>query len=444
MNRYRNLIALLCIAFALTGCFRRKKYENPITKDTQQPDKVLFDKAIADIERGRYEIARITLNTLMNTYDTSEFLAKAKLAIADSWFREGSTHGLAQAEAEYKDFILFYPTLEEAAESQQKICDIHFKQMEKPDRDNKHAFRAEEECKLLLTSFPNSKFAPLAQQKLRNIQEVISEGEFRRGDFYHTKGSFPAAANRLQYIVDQYPLFSKADDSLWMLGDSYGHMGPRMREKAGESYSRIVKDYPLSPWADAAKKKLKAMEMNVPDPDPVALARMKYEAENKTKPSLIHKTLSPFEKHPETFMAAKSGTPAMESIRPSVPVSVPVPVAVAGVTDVGASVVGSTDKSLDTKPDARMAPQPATPAPAEGAAAPAAQPAKPPAAADQPLPTNRTLAKGKPKKDRKPGKKELAKMQKEQEMAAAAAQQKAAEAAASPLSAPVVPQPAKP
>ncbi len=124
MTRYRKLAAFVLIAVALTGCFRRKKYENPITKDTQQPDKVLFDKAIKDIERGRYEIARITLNTLMNTYDTSEYLAKAKLAIADSWFREGGSHGLAQAEAEYKDFILFYPTMEEAAESQQKICDI--------------------------------------------------------------------------------------------------------------------------------------------------------------------------------------------------------------------------------------------------------------------------------------------------------------------------------
>src|SRR5713226_7056251 len=178
----RYLLVVAAILGLLTSCgIRRKKYENPIAKDTQQPDKVLFDKAINDIERGRYEVARLTLNTLINTYDTSEFLAKAKLAIADSWYREGGTHAWAQAEAEYKDFILFYPTLEEAAESQQKICDIHYKQMEKPDRDNKHAFRAEEECKLLLTSFPNSKFAPLAQQKLRNIQEVISEGEFRRG-----------------------------------------------------------------------------------------------------------------------------------------------------------------------------------------------------------------------------------------------------------------------
>ena len=126
---------LSCVALLSSCAFHRKKYENPITKNTLQPDKVLFDRAIGDIEHGRYEVARLTLNTLINTYDTSEYMAKAKLAIADSWYREGGAHGLAQAEAEYKDFILFYPTMEEAAESQWKVCQIHYKQMEKADRD---------------------------------------------------------------------------------------------------------------------------------------------------------------------------------------------------------------------------------------------------------------------------------------------------------------------
>src|SRR5580704_17502108 len=126
----RHFLVVIMLAGLLTSCgFKAKKYDDPITKDTKQPDKVLFDRAIGDIEHGRYEIARITLNTLINTYDQSEFLAKAKLAIADSWYREGGAASLAQAEAEYKDFILFYPTMEEAAESQQKICMIHYKQM---------------------------------------------------------------------------------------------------------------------------------------------------------------------------------------------------------------------------------------------------------------------------------------------------------------------------
>src|SRR6266404_3792978 len=212
----RNLIVIAAVLSLLSAsCARRRKYENPITKDTLQPDKVLFDKAVADIERSRFEVARLTLNTLMNTYDTSEYMAKAKLAIADSWYREGGSHGMAQAEAEYKDFILFYPNMEESAEAQQKVCDIHYKQMEKADRDPKHAMRAEDECRLLLTQFPNSKFAPQAQQRLREVQEVLAEHEAVAGRLYFHKGSFPAAANRFQAAVDAFPLYSAADELLW-------------------------------------------------------------------------------------------------------------------------------------------------------------------------------------------------------------------------------------
>jgi outer membrane protein assembly factor BamD len=390
-----NGVALVCVlAFAGAGC-RAKKYENPITKDTQQPDKVLFDKAVRDIERGRYEVARLTLNTLMNTYDTSEFLAKAKLAIADSWMREGGGHAMAQAEAEYKDFILFYPMLEESAEAQMKVCDIHFKQMEKPDRDPSHVLKAEEECRLLLTQFPNSRYAPVASQRLREIQEVIGEGEYRVGYFYHHKGSFPAAANRLQAVTDHYPLYSNTDGALWILGDSWGRMGPRFKQKSVASYQKIVRDYPLSPYVDDAKDKLKAMEAEIPEPDPVAYARMKYESENVTKKGMLGKAWAPFSKSPDVTQAAKSGAPTMTTLRPTIPASVPVPAgAQGGVTDVTLST-GATgsDSALASQPDARLN-QPA----AGGTTAPAATtPA--PAAAQEPLPANRQAP---PKKGKTP------------------------------------------
>jgi outer membrane protein assembly factor BamD len=361
----------------VSGC-RRRRYENPITKDTLQPDKVLFDKAIADIERGRYEVARLTLQTLINTYETSEFLAKAKLAIADSWYREGGSNGLAQAEAEYKDFILFYPTLEEAPEAQMKVCMIHYKQMEKADRDQTHALRAEEECRQVLVQFPNSKFAPQAEQLLRNIQEVLAEREFRVGSFYYTKGSHVAAANRLQGLVDHYPLYSKADQALWRLADSYAKMGPRFRNKHIEAYVRLVRDYPLSPLVEEAKKRLAALEVDIPEPDPVALARMKYELEHMEKPGLLSHFWGIFRKSPDVRMAAKSGTPTMEPYRPQLPASVPA--AATGTTGVTAEVTVApvTDTSaLDTKPDARRQP-PGSAKPESQQSAPSPTPAPKP------------------------------------------------------------------
>ncbi len=391
-----RLVVAVTLVGLLTSCtLRRKKYENPITKDTQQPDKVLYDKAVNDIEHGRYEVARITLNTLINTYDTSEFLAKAKLAIADSWFREAGTHGLAQAEAEYKDFQLFYPTMEEASESQYKICQIHYKQMEKADRDATQALRAETECRLLLEKFPNSKYAPGAEQTLRNIQEALAESEMRVGQFYHNKGSHPAAANRLNGLVDQYPLYSGADESLWLEADSYSRMGPKFRSKAGEAYARIVRDYPLSGYTDAAKNKLKDMEMPIPEADPVALNRMKYEQENQTRQSLLKRTFDPFLHSPDTHLAAKSGTPAMTQPRSLIPASVPIPGVTPGFQGEVSATTVTDSTALDTKPDARQNP------PAQGGQPPAAVAPVQPAQTPQPLPTNQQGTKLKKQKKQK-------------------------------------------
>jgi outer membrane protein assembly factor BamD len=343
---------------ASVGCVH-KKYENPITKDTRQPDEVLFDKSINDIEHGRYEVARITLNTLINTYDQSEYLAKAKLAIADSWYREGGTHGMAEAEAEYKDFELFYPTMPEAAEAQNRVCLIHYKQMDKADRDAAQALRAEDECRALLVQYPNSKYVPEAQQRLRDIQEALADGEMRVGTFYHSKGSNPAAANRLSRLVDQYPLYSRADEALWELGDSYARMGNRFRKQSGDAYARIVRDYPLSPYAADAKKKLKDLEMAIPEADPAAYARMKYELARRTKLSMMSRGKDILRRGPDVHNAAKSGAPAMTNMRPTIPVSVPAVIEPGEgfQGDVSAQTIAAGQSSdLDNKQDARLKP----------------------------------------------------------------------------------------
>src|SRR5438270_3527271 len=279
-NSSQKRIVLAALSLGLLSSCIHKRYETPITKNTQQPDKVLFDQAIKDIEHGRYEVARISLQTLMNTYDASEYLAKAKLAIADSWFREAGPNGLAQAEAEYKDFILFYPTMEEAAEAQARVCDIHYKQMDKSDRDWTQTLRAETECRQLITQFPNSKFVPPTLQKLRNIQESLAEHEFVVGNFYWKREMNPAAANRLTSLVDQYPLYSKAGESLFEAGDAYSKMGPRFRKQAGEEFGKVVSQYPLSKRVDDAKSRLQDLELPIPPADPAALARAQAEQAN--------------------------------------------------------------------------------------------------------------------------------------------------------------------
>src|SRR5947209_10326596 len=124
---FRSVITTVLISTVLlvVGC-TNKKVQNPIANiNSKQPDKVLYDRAEDAMKHGKYDVARLSLQTLINTYPDSEYVARAKLAIGDSWYNEGGTAAFAQAESEYKDFITFFPNMPEAAEAQMKIANIH-------------------------------------------------------------------------------------------------------------------------------------------------------------------------------------------------------------------------------------------------------------------------------------------------------------------------------
>ena len=81
--------------------------------NTVEPDKILYDRATDDVKRGKYETGRLGLQTLINTYPDSEYLAKAKLAIATRITKRAAVQTY-QAIAGYKDFIVFFPFLPES------------------------------------------------------------------------------------------------------------------------------------------------------------------------------------------------------------------------------------------------------------------------------------------------------------------------------------------
>src|SRR5450755_4575527 len=221
MNRFLSQISVACLMAALSisaqasNPFSKKtstkklNQSNPLADvKSKQPDKELYDKAMVAMKKGRYDVCRLDLQTLLNTYPESEYQMRAKLAIGDSWFKEGGTAAYTQAEAEYKDFITFFPNTPEAAEAQMRVADIYYMQMEKPDRDPKNAAQAEQEYRTMIQQFPDSTFVPRAKQRLREVQEVLAERQYQVGSFYSTHDNWAATIARLQTVTDNYPLYS--------------------------------------------------------------------------------------------------------------------------------------------------------------------------------------------------------------------------------------------
>src|SRR5579863_5239453 len=408
MSRRIVVIVLLAGLAFTVACTTNKKATNPLADvSSKQPDKVLFDRAMDALKHNRYDLARLTLQTLINTYPDSEYIARAKLAVADSWYDEGGSTALAEAEIQYKDFITFFPNMPEAAEAQLKIANIHYQEMERPDRDYTHAMRAEEEYRQLIMEWPDSKLVPEAKQRLREVQEVIGEREFGVGRFYYLRESYPAAIARLQSLVDKYPLFSKADEALFLLGQAYEAEIERIRarptcsgtasnpagclpenikasfiqaftKQAADAYDRIITRYPVMARADSAKLRLEALHQPVPKPTKAAVAQNKAEEDSRKDENTFSKVMRAFAKHPNVAEAAKVGEPTLVDPTPMSASAVSQPATpstsggLGGDKSVSIETVNGEPAPNETTPrsDAPPVPETATPSDATANTAP--------------------------------------------------------------------------
>jgi outer membrane protein assembly factor BamD len=380
---------LLLGALVFTVACTNKKVNNPLANvGSKQPDKVLFDRAMDAMKHNRFDVARITLQTLINTYPDSEYIARAKLAVADSWYAEGGGTAQAQAEIEYKDFETFFPNMPEAAEAQLKIANIHYQQMEKPDRDYTHAMRAEEEYRQLILQYPdNKKVVAEGKQRLLEVQEVIAEREFRVGRFYYLRQSYPASIARLRSLLDKYPLYSHADEALYLLGQAYegeiamvrsrpgnetakARMIQEFEKDATEAYSRILTRYPLMDRTADAKARLAALHQPVPRPTKAAIAQNKAEEDSRRETSTVSKVMRNFQKHPDVAQATRVGEPTL--VDPQV-VSATSVVQDATRAMMGSTAAGDNAASIEMVGKGPLAPD--QPAPRSDQAAPPENPA---------------------------------------------------------------------
>ena len=341
MSRRVLITALVGMLLLITAACSNKKSVNPLANvGSKQPDKVLFDKAMDAMKHNRFDVARMTLQTLINTYPDSEFIARAKLAVGDSWYAEGGTASLAQAEQEYRDFETFFPNMPEAAEAQLKIANIQYQQMEKSDRDYTHAKRAEDEYRNLIMQYPdNPKLVKEGKQRLLEVQEVLADREFGIGKFYFYRLSYPASIARLRSLVEKYPLYSRADEALYLLGQDYegqiaqlrarptckavnqppGCVGETIKgntiavltKNASAAYSQIITRYPVMDRGDDAKKRLAALHQPIPRPTKAAVAQNRAEDESRREASTYDRLMSVVKKGPDVAQAAKVGDPPL-------------------------------------------------------------------------------------------------------------------------------------
>ncbi len=254
------------------------EYEELIGNVTPGRDRELFIVATREVRKKNYEVGRLLFQTIITTYPDSPYLPMAKLAVADSFFLEGSTSSLIQAVAAYQDWLAFFPTHPLSDRVLLKIAESEMRQIGLPDRDSTHARKAEQRLRALLQQYPDTPLKPLVEERLVEVQDNLGLHNLYIANYYYKqsvdykKGGLKGAQSRYREILQKYPNFSFMDEALYKLAVTY--LIEEETDQAARYFQQIVSDYPNSDYVEKAKEQLNLLGAKIPEPKPEGLKRL--------------------------------------------------------------------------------------------------------------------------------------------------------------------------
>ena len=267
--RFICLITLLSVMPIYFGCVQKSAQ---LQKGIAPPDRTLFETGDNYLKKGQYTRARLAFQTLLNTYPDSDIASEAYFAMGDTFYEEGGTENLLQAENQYKDFIIFFPGDPRAADAQMKIISANHKMMRSPDRDPQYARRTLQEIETLLRRYPNSDYVPIAQQYKILVEDNLARGDLGVGEYYLRRGNLLGAMQRLQHVVDNYKNFEDMDTVMYRIAQLFDRIQSYDPEAvavfardSAHWYSQIAEGYPFSRYFETAKRRLTELGYDIPE-----------------------------------------------------------------------------------------------------------------------------------------------------------------------------------
>ncbi len=250
----------------------KDEYDDLIGTVSPGRDRELFIVATREVRKRNFDVGRLLFQTIITTYPDSQYLPMSKLAVADSFFLEGSTSSLIQAIAAYQDWLTFFPTHPLSDRVVLKIAESEMRQIGLPDRDATRAKRAETRLKALLQQYPNSILRDAAQTRLNEVQDNLGLHNLYVANYYYNmsvdqkKSGLKGAQSRYREILDKYPNFKFMDEVLFKIAVTY--QIEEETDQAAKYFSRIVADYPNSEYVEKSKEQLQLIGAPVPAANP--------------------------------------------------------------------------------------------------------------------------------------------------------------------------------
>ncbi|TFH85751.1 outer membrane protein assembly factor BamD [Billgrantia azerbaijanica] len=245
-----RLAALLMASTLLVGCASNGASEG------QEPDEFagvaereLYEEAREALEDGRYTSAINRLEAIDTRYPFGRHAEQAQLELIYSYYQ---TDDWEATRAAANRFIRLHPTHPRAdyalylrglaAWQAGRFSLERLRLIDISKRDLGASRDAYTDFRELISRYPQSEYAPDAEQRLVYLRNLLARHELHVADFYLRKGAYLAAVERGRWVVEKYPESEATRDALAVMVE--GYLGLDMRDRAREVLGVLIDNAP--------------------------------------------------------------------------------------------------------------------------------------------------------------------------------------------------------
>ena len=232
-------IAVLLPSLLLSlSCSSKASKEDKLLEELSNLDKAtIFERAEALYEDEKYSSARQLFSFVYDSFPNDPLGHKAALRVADTYAVRNDVTNLTEARLRYRDFANRYPHDPDRDYALLMVGHTFSARKLRPDRDLSPIHEALGAYQQLVNLYPNSRYASEAEERMGGLEELLAEHEWLVASFYFKNKRWIGAKWRLEYILENYPDYSKTD----LVNDRISEIQIEL-DKAEARYKKLLEE----------------------------------------------------------------------------------------------------------------------------------------------------------------------------------------------------------
>jgi len=260
----RHLLSAAALAVALGACASSGP---DIATLTSNSDQAIWDAGQKAMLKKDWISARQLFRRIIDGFPQSPHGAEARLAVGETYVKEGGSTNDLLAVGAYREFLTLYPSHPKSDYAQFQVAEAYFRRRNSPDRDQTDTREAVAEFNRLLDMYPDSPLEEEARARVLEARQSLARAEFMAGYFYQrTRELCRASIARYEVVLKEYPDYKDLDEVLFRLSECLQTTG--RGAEALPHLGRLLEEYPKSPWGEQAKQLMAAAAAAPPVPSP--------------------------------------------------------------------------------------------------------------------------------------------------------------------------------